>query len=196
MAILVLLLGFPLPISNCSVECHLPFLLSLCRALDPRLSPAPHGIYASQLSPLGPAHSSLQRNFSPIVERDKKHSPGTIHLTFHWQSYMLKVKDFSLCCSSVRVHTQTQMDEYCYFYIPLSWDLINGDGYYPFVSGTGEREVSLTKISTILGVCLLIAWMCMLTISIPLTLLTVTSLSFCIHRLLWSSLESSGIHSA
>lgn len=107
-AALVLLLGFPLPISKSSVGCHLPLLLSV-QSSGSRLSPAPDGICARQLSPSGHACSSLLRNFSPAAERDKKHLPGTRYLTFSWRSYVLKVKDFGLCCGSFRAHMQPQM---------------------------------------------------------------------------------------
>lgn len=97
-------------------------------------------------------------------------------LDFSWWSHMLRVKDFGLCCSSVRVHVQPQTDGALVVLHFSTWDLINGDGYYPFVSITGKKEGSLTKIPIILGVCLLIVWVCMLNIHISLTLFTITSL--------------------
>lgn len=115
-------------------------------------------------------------NFSPGEGSDKKHLPGSIQLTFSQWSHMLKVKDFGLCCSSVRVHVQPQMDGGLIYLHSSTWDLINSDRYYPSVSITGKKEGSLTKIPIILGVWLLIVLTCMLTIHIPLTLFTITSL--------------------
>lgn len=146
-----------------------PFAAFPVQSSESRLVPSSH---ASQLSLLRHAYSFLQRSFSSGAGNNEKHLPGLMHLTFSW-SHTLRVKDFSFCCSSVRVHVQPQMDGALIFLQSSTWDLINGDGYYPFVYIPGKKESSLTKIPIILGVCLLIVWM--LTIHIPLTLFTITS---------------------
>lgn len=111
-----------------------------------------------------------------FIESREQQETSTWHLTSSWGSHMLRVKDFGLCCSSVRVHVQPQMDGALVFLHSSTWNLINGDGYYPFDSFTGKKEGSLMKIPIILGVCLLIVWMCMLNIHIISTLFTITSL--------------------
>lgn len=133
--------GISVLVSKSSVERHLPLLLFLCRALDPALSPA-----LTVRTCLFPSAKEL---FTRSREQ-RETSAWSIALDFQLISY---AKGETLVSAVVyRVHVQPQMDGALVFLHSSTWDLINGDGYYPFVSLTGRKEGSLTRIPIILGV--------------------------------------------